>query len=116
MGIYYRWRQSEFHAVLGELGIGIDAVVNSQETKLLLIELYKANLQTKRFMHQKQDAEDSIANIKYFAWLEKHLGDSLRIFLEFGDRYPILQWFRRNISDIVFFTLIAYGLLWILSR
>src|SRR3990167_11014435 len=116
MPVYYRWRQGEFQSVLGSMGIGIDAVVNSQEAKQLIYALYKADLQTKRLMQQKQEEEDRLSNISYFSWLETHLGESLRIFLKFGDRYPILQWFRIYAKDIIFFTLISYWVIWIISR
>lgn len=114
MPVYYRWQQGEFHSVLGELGIGIDAVVNSQETKLLIQRLYKADLQTRRFIKAKEDEEDRVANIKYFAYLERHLGSSLRHFFEFGDRYKILGWFRRYASDIIYWVLLSYGFMWVM--
>lgn len=113
MATYYRWRQNEFRSVIGQFGIGIDAIVNSQETKLLLYRLYKAELQTRRAIQAKQDEEDRLANIAYFAWLERHLGESLRLFLKFGNRFPITGWFRKHTFDICFYTTLAYGLMWI---
>ena len=94
MPIYYQWRQSQFQSIFGSLGIGIDAVVNSQETKLLIIRLYKAHLETKRYMQAKAEEEDRKTRMRNAFWIERHLGESLRVFLRFGDRFPIVQWVR----------------------
>lgn len=107
MAVYYRWRQSEFQSVLGTMGI--DSVVNSQDTKLLIQRLYKADLQTRRWIQEREEAEDKKANIAYSDWLERNLGWSLRNFLKYGDRYPIVQWMRRYGSDICFYIAICYG-------
>lgn len=116
MSVYFRWRQSEFHSILGELGIGIDEIVNSQEKKLLVYRLYKADLETRRFIKAREDDEDRKANVAYFEYLERNLGESLRTFLRFGDQFKILKWIRSHAGDIGFWAIVFYASIWIISR
>lgn len=107
--MYFETRGKSSASVFGSFGIGINAIVNSQENKMTVATLWKSRLAWER----REAREDDIANQRYFAFLERHLGCSLRHFMQFGDRYKILAWFRKYVVDICFWTVISYGFFWI---
>ena len=114
--IYYEYKRNTFYNLFGGLGISIDQVVNSQETKLLIQKLYKAHLASERYFMQRQIEQDRLMSIKNANWLEKQLGESLRVFIKFGDRFPILAWFRKHIKDICFWLAVSYYASFVISR
>ena len=72
------------------MGIGIDQIVNSQEAKEQAKSSWKYRMQFLRFEKECNERDYK----KYESWLEKHLGESLRNFLKYGDQFNIMKYMR----------------------
>lgn len=106
--IYQRFK-SDFSSFLGSLGISVDIIVNSQETKLLVFKKYKAHLQTQKAIKEMEDKNNKRLDTEALEFFEQHLGESLRQYFIFGNRYNILQWMRGNAWWIGLILLLAFS-------
>lgn len=109
MSIYSRYNY------LRSMGLDINNIVNSQEAKDNAKKLWKYRIQFEAFQEEKHEQQ----YVKYQTWLERNLGESLRIFLKYGDRFKIIQNVRKLINVIrrYYFELILVNfLLWIIIK
>lgn len=64
---------ARIHAVMGTLGISIDDIVNSQESKARVLWLYKTQMQFVR----RQQEKDRAAFEKYNGWVKSKISPVL---------------------------------------
>lgn len=110
MAFYYRVRQNEFQSILGMAGVSIDMIVNSAEAKLLVSNIWKIKQYQARQEIQRQER----AHRDYIEWLERHLGESLRHFFEFGNWFSITKSCRRYAEPVIYALLFGYLIIWTL--
>ena len=98
----YKYQQRQFF----EIGIGIDEIINSQVAKDSAKQRWKIIQEYKRFNEEKLEEQ----YVKDCAWWEKYSQETMRYFIKYGDRFPILGWMRTHKKEIIF-VILTYGLI-----
>lgn len=104
----YRYQSSIF----GSLGFSIDEIVNSPRVKALVAAHWKARLDYEKDQAIKNEEEKN----KYFIYLERQLGQSLRFYIERGNWIPFLGWLRHHSKDILFWMIQVFFWTFIIGR
>lgn len=81
-------RKSDLSSILGALGIGIDDVVNSSASKSLVYSVWRQ----RNFQDVLDAKREQMVLLADAEWIERHLGASLRKFIEVGNWIRINAW------------------------
>lgn len=84
MSYYYKRHQ------FLSLGIGIDEIINNQESREVVKNLWKHQMAFQRFQKEKEEKQYK----KDCVWWEKYSQQTVRYFLKYGDMFPIMKYMR----------------------